>query len=311
MSADLTSSQAACILSDLGVDVSSDDLRLERRDDRWLIKWPGERIAWIAASEFAVARLQRERQILRTLQGRVPFELPIVIAQTGDGASQLRTWIQGIVDPRAVHRRVVMDPDFALKLGRSLGRAIAAIHMQDVDEFLKALLPRVPDLPTSCDEFFDKLLRVVDDPAIHAGAQSVMTSYLDILESLSVEPRALVHGDLGFHNLVLSQDMSRIKCIIDWESACWFDPHLDFRYLLADFDHLTLFDAAVTGYEQSGGSRINRHRVVLYNAVSALGFVAHRDGVPPDVKWCGRTLAEDVAWTHRALQMLVRYTNDA
>ncbi len=37
-------------------------------------------------------------------------------------------------------------------------------------------------------------------------------------------------------------------------------------------------------------------QILLYNAVVAFGYLAHRAGTRPDERSCGRTLAEDVSW---------------
>jgi hypothetical protein len=54
-------------------------------------------------------------------------------------------------------------------------------------------------------------------------------------------------------------------------------------------------------YESTTRIRIDRERVQLLNAMAAIGFLAFRHGHAPEEKWCGRTLAEDLAWTHAAL----------
>jgi hypothetical protein len=47
--------------------------------------------------------------------------------------------------------------------------------------------------------------------------------------------------------------------------------------------------------------RIDRGRVRLCNAASAICFLAFRRGVPPEERSCGRTLAEDLRWTRTTL----------
>jgi hypothetical protein len=54
-------------------------------------------------------------------------------------------------------------------------------------------------------------------------------------------------------------------------------------------------------YEPAVGRTLDRGRIWLYNAVCAISFLANRCGVPSDVKHCGRTLAEDLAWVDIAL----------
>jgi len=42
-------------------------------------------------------------------------------------------------------------------------------------------------------------------------------------------------------------------------------------------------------------------RILLYNAACAFSFLAHRAGTAQDAVCCGRTLAQDLAWTRQAV----------
>jgi hypothetical protein len=53
-------------------------------------------------------------------------------------------------------------------------------------------------------------------------------------------------------------------------------------------------EGALEVYEPVVGSRLDR--ILLGNAVSAIGFLAFRCGTPPDARSCGRTLTEDLDW---------------
>jgi aminoglycoside phosphotransferase (APT) family kinase protein len=300
----LTAEITASILAELGVDLPSAHVALEQREDRWLIRCPDARIVWIAGTERGCSVLDRERRLLRILDGSLPFAVPVVLAVTADGAADLRTLVPGEVDPWAVYHRVIGDDPFGSRLGRELGNALAALHALRVREAVESWLPHEPEWPISLGPIMEALQRVVDDRHIHAGAESVLDSYRSITRSLPRHERVLVHGDLGFHNLALSPETQTLSGIFDWAEACWSDHHLDFRHLLADADHQTLFEAAVSSYTTGGGRPIMRSRVLLYNAVWAISFLAYRDGVSPDIRWCGRTLAEDLAWTRRALRAI-------
>lgn len=300
----LTAETAVSILVELGVRLPPRDVALEQRDDRWLIRCPDGRIVWIAGTDRGCRALDRERRILRVLDGRLPFAVPVVLTVTSDGTADLRTFVSGVVDPWAIYRRVVGDQLFASRLGRELGSALAALHTLGIREAMESWLPHEPEWPLSLEPVMEALHRVVDDRRIHAGAENVLDSYHGLIGSLPPYERVLVHGDLGFHNVALSPETQMLSGIFDWAEACWSDYHLDFRHLLAGIDHQTLFEAAVSSYTASGGRPIMRSRVLLYNAVWAISFLAYRDGVSPDTLWCGRTLTEDLAWTRRALSAL-------
>ena len=66
---------------------------------------------------------------------------------------------------------------------------------------------------------------------------------------------------------------------------------------------ITASQAAIANHEnlERLGEELWRLEVALYNAVWPASFLAFRDGVPPDQLWCGRTLAQDLAWTPNIL----------
>jgi len=50
------------------------------------------------------------------------------------------------------------------------------------------------------------------------------------------------------------------------------------------------------------GRPIQRSRVVMYNAACAVSFLALRVDTPAEERSCGRTLAEDLAWSREAIE---------
>lgn len=120
---------------------------------------------------------------------------------------------------------------------------------------------------------------------------------------MNVDPadRVLVHGDLGVHNIVADACSLRVTGVFDWEAACWADRHIDFRYFVTTGSSQPLLDAAIAAYEPVTGRRISPARVREYNAAIAVTYLAFRAGVPAAERWCGRTLAQDLAWTREAL----------
>jgi hypothetical protein len=63
-----------------------------------------------------------------------------------------------------------------------------------------------------------------------------------------------------------------------------------------------VLDGALAVYERLLGVTLSRHRIHVYNAASAVSFLASRDGHSPEENWCGRTLAETLTWTGHALK---------
>jgi aminoglycoside phosphotransferase (APT) family kinase protein len=316
----VTPAEAAESLGCAGVRVRAADIRLVRRDDRWLVHLPGARLAWFAASGAARERMAVERRILRVLEMRCRFAVPRVLYESRDGWFDVRTMVPGIHgmhDAFAIFQRVRADSVAATRIGAALGAMLAEQHTQVPASDVAAWLPHRPSWPESRASIRDRLPAVVDDLALHAAADRVIAQYEELIEIAPPTDHVLVHTDLGFHNMGVDSTTLEVTGIFDWEAACWADRHLDFRYLVLDDDREThgdrhtLLEAALKVYEPAAGMRISRARVLLHHAACAIGYLAYRAGVPADERWCGRTLAEDLHWTCRAIARTLATPSDA
>jgi aminoglycoside phosphotransferase (APT) family kinase protein len=145
----------------------------------------------------------------------------------------------------------------------------------------------------------ERLPQVVNDHALIGVMEQVIERYEAV--PVGVEDRALVHGDVGLHNLALDLATDTVNGIFDYESAAWADRHHDFRYLLFDVHREDMLDSALEVYDPATGRQISRDRVRLYNAACAISYLAFRIGTSPDQRSCGRTPAEDLRWVHTSL----------
>jgi Ser/Thr protein kinase RdoA (MazF antagonist) len=298
----LTPEQACHALAAAGIRAVPREVLLERREQRWLARLPGERLAWFAAAEPARAALARERRLLRLLATRCGFAVPRVVVETPDGALDVRTMVPGHNDPHEVYARVSDDEDAAARLGSGIGAVLAELHTAvRADEV--GWLPERPEWPEPRDWIAVRLPQVIDDAGLRARADEVLARY-EALRTAD-EDRVLVHADLGFHNLTVDPETFAVRGVFDWEHACRADRHLDFRYLLGAVERQPLLDAALAVYEPAVGRALSRERILLHNAAAAVSFLAFRAGVAPHVRWAGRTLDEDLAWTRLALRRVL------
>ena len=242
-----------------------------------------------------------ERRVLRVLEQRCRFTAPRVIAEAPDGTVDVRTAVPGVHDTWAVFRHLKQDEAASRNVGATLGEILADLHTNVPSTDVKDWIPHRPDWPEPRAVIAERLPQVVDDPHLHAAADAVIAAYEDAIESTADSDRVLVHGDLGLHNVSIDALALRVNGIFDWETACWSDRHVDFRYLAFDVGRLELLESAIESYGQLTGVEISRERVALYNAASAIGFLAYRVGVTPETRWCGRTLREDLEWTRHAI----------
>jgi aminoglycoside phosphotransferase (APT) family kinase protein len=85
-----------------------------------------------------------------------------------------------------------------------------------------------------------------------------------------------LHGDFHGWNFVMSQDLSQLRALVDFEHWTVGDPSFDFRYLPWQEPSLDLLFAVLAGYETATGRRIDIDRVMAWNTLTNLGDAAWR-----------------------------------
>jgi hypothetical protein len=293
------SAEAACAaLRASGLMLEPADLQLARREERWAIALPGNRMAWFAASAAGQERLAAERRVLRLLARRCTFQVPHVVYEDPAGFD-VREIVVGECDPWALYAQIKTDPALARRIGRSLGAILVEQHARVSHVDVAGWLREQVEWPCSKAWIRERIADVIDDPPLIAAIDHLLDRY----EGVAVDPddRVFVHTDLGLHNLAVDPQTKEVRGVFDYDGAAWADRHHDFRYLALSIPHEPVLDAALTIYEPALGRRIDRQRVWLYNAACAASFLAFRHGVPADERWCGRTLAEDLTWLRDAL----------
>jgi aminoglycoside phosphotransferase (APT) family kinase protein len=293
-SRDLSTDQASGSLSAAGFAVAASELIVDPREERTVFRMPDERAAWFATSEAGRARLKHEARVLRLLAERCSFEAPRVLFESQDGTLQVRALVPGNTRAFEWYREAQHSPEKARAFGTSIGALLADQHTRIHQPDGAGWLRRTLEWPLPAAEVRAALRRTISDGILYARCDRL----LGLSEGVQVTPGdcVLVHGDLGFHNSVLDPKTFHVIGVYDYDGAAWADRSYDFRYLS---DHV--LEAALAAYEPLVGVKPSRPRIHLYNAASAVSFLAYRDGHAPDERWCGRTLAEDLAWTEHAL----------
>jgi hypothetical protein len=286
-------------LHEAGLRLESEQIRLERREERWLAHLPGEQIAWFAASAEGLRRLRLERRVLGLLEARCSFQAPRLLYESGDHSFDLRSKVTGLCDPAGVYQRLRRDTALAARIGEGVGRILAEQHTCIRPGDAAGWLPQQVTWPEPGDWIRARVPQVVADADLIDSIDELLAIY----EGLAIgdDERALVHTDVGLHNLALDPDTLQVRGIFDFDGTAWADRCHDFRYLF-DFNRPELLNAALAIYEPIVGRSLPRRRILLYNAVCAFSYLAYRLGTPPDEDSCGRTLAEDVDWSRRAIE---------
>jgi phosphotransferase family enzyme len=297
--AQLTPDIASAALATAGLAFGPAEIQIEKHEERWLARLPGQRLAWFAASAAGRAQLATERRVLRLLEARCAFCVPRVLFEPPSGEFDVRSSVVGRADPWNVYAVLQHSPEAAARIGAAVGAILAEQHSCIAAREVAGWLPLRPGWPESREWIRERLPGVIDDADLQARADDLMCVY----EELAVldDDRVLAHTDVGLHNLAIDPDSYDVRGVFDYEGAAWADRHHDFRYLVLDAERYELLDSAGAVYERATGHSIDRERVLLYNAVCALSFLAFRAGHRPDERWCGRTLDEDLRWSKLAI----------
>src|SRR5262249_22231142 len=156
-----------------------------------------------------------------------------------DGAFDVRAAVEGDVDPFAVHRRVIGDPTLARRLGTAVGGILAEQHAAVAGAGVAGRRPtppaRPPAPPPPPAPLPPALLRArlphaTDDAGLLVRIEVVLARYEGLV--VTEADRALVHTDVGFHNLAIEPATLAVRGIFDYAGAAWADRHHDFRYLV-------------------------------------------------------------------------------
>lgn len=259
-------------------------------------------MAWFARSSRGLKSLRSERAVLRLLASRCTFRAPRVLLEAADGGFDVREMVPGECEPARIWNEVCSSPTLALRVGTDVGKILAEQHSRVQENDLSGLVPDRPPWPPAIDDVLDGLSRVRDSWA-SGSAPTIMAEYERV--SGSAKSRALVHTDVGFHNLAVDPETRSINGLFDYGDAAWADPHHDFRYLVLDIDQWELLDGATASYRAETGVPVFRERVLLYNAACALGYLAYGDRKAPEDRSCGRTLSEDIEWSRLAVRRVL------
>ena len=291
------------MLADAGFAVDASDLEIECRGGRWIVRWLGNQLAWLPDSDAGAGRLATDRRVLRLLGARCDFSVPRVLAEL-PGGGDVRAMVQGMREPWRLAGRLSADPALSDRLGRKIGSMLAQQHGRIVAADVAGWLRTVPTWPEAAAWMRSRLPAVIDDRQLLDDIEVVIAQW-ECLPTADAD-RALIHGDLGLHNLAIDETSGDVRGLFDHDDAAWADRHYDFRYLAFDLGRSRLLDAALETYGEASGRVIDRGRVMLLNAASAICFLAFRCGVAPEQNWCGRTLAEDLAWVRWSMDQLNR-----
>jgi hypothetical protein len=141
----ITAESACEALREAGIALSPGELRIERREDRWAIWLPGERIAWFPANARGRERLTIERSVLRLLAERCMFTAPRILYESSSGFD-VRAMVPGRCEPCLLYERIKTDLPLAQQIGQAIGTILAEQHTRADQSLCRELAARATDL---------------------------------------------------------------------------------------------------------------------------------------------------------------------
>jgi Phosphotransferase enzyme family len=298
---DLTADAVCEALREAGLAFAPTEIHVEQREGRWAVWLPRDRMAWFPANEPARRRLTVERNVLRLLAERCTFQAPRIVFESPLGYD-VRAIVPGRCDPWGLYEQIKHDAALARRIGHALGLILVEQHTRITRPDVAGWLPQRLPWPEAGDWIRERIPQVVDDPKLIPAIERTLAIY----EAATIDPgdRVLLHGDLGLHNVVVDPVTLEVRGVFDYDGAAWADRHHDFRYLFLDIGQEELLEAALAVYEPVVGRTLSRERIWLYNTACAISYLAYRRGVPPEQRYCGRTLAEDLGWVRSGIERL-------
>jgi len=215
----LTPATACRALREAGFPHPAEALHIDAREERWAVSLPDGHIAWFPASEGGAARLAVERRVLGLVAKRCSFRVPEILFVSNAGFD-VRRMVPGRCDPWGLYRRCQADRRLAQKIGRAIGQILVEQHTRIVRADAAGWLRQHVPWPETGAWIGERLPSVIDDRGLIRALADVIEEY----EGMAVDSadRALVHGDLGLHNLALDQ-ADAVNGVFDYDGAAWAD----------------------------------------------------------------------------------------
>ncbi|MET0987388.1 MAG: phosphotransferase family protein [Steroidobacteraceae bacterium] len=154
--------------------------------------------------------------------------------------------------PKSAH----LAQQFATLLGALHGLSVNRVaHLPD----LKTKIYSQTDLRETLAWYRDIYVRL-DDPS---ATISSIFAWLERTVSEVEGPLAVVHGDVGFHNMLVHDGM--ITGLLDWEEAHLGNPAEDVGYCRGDIEQMMDWPTFMETYRSSGGPMLSVAAIDFYS----------------------------------------------
>ncbi|MFL7962128.1 phosphotransferase family protein [Pseudomonas kielensis] len=158
---------------------------------------------------------------------------------------------------QSAHLTVPMDPASRQRWADSILDSLVMLHREtlqtdrDIRDLLRAEI--------------DELRQRVRDRERHAhpGIACGLSWLQSHLSDLEGRPACRVHGDVGFHNMLMADD--KLVALLDWEFSHISDPVEDLRYVKPFIEQLDVWPWFIEQYEQRSGMSYDARAARYFN----------------------------------------------
>jgi aminoglycoside phosphotransferase len=255
-------------LGGLGIDLAGAHVTPQWREWRWIAQIDTERICHFASSDGARMRMAQERELLGALQGRLPCEIPSVLATSKDGRLQVRRMVIG---EQVQNREAEVGSSRGWEsIAESYGAAIASLHRAiDPNQAATLVQPRPENLPYPAEQLRPLADRWIEDVGLARQVIAILDLYAAIRPGR--EDRVLIHGDLMADNMVFDLSKRRFVGMFDFSEAEVADRHLDLKYIHSFGRRFA--ERLMTTYESEAALRLDRARPAVYHIACAVSHL--------------------------------------
>jgi aminoglycoside phosphotransferase (APT) family kinase protein len=226
----------------------------------------------------------RRDQMVQTMTGSVVTEFPLLqkLFDAGVAVPQplfLETSEAALGKPFAVverlpgmslgtHFSVPEQREVALALAEQLAKLHSIPAAQFADVFPSAPLEDSPSLRLRrLEEMRSAWSQLSSTPSITMEAAF---RWLEQNIDCATGPLSLVHGDLGFHNMLI--DGPRLTAILDWETAHIDHPACDLGYVRPVIEQMVPWSEFMNRYRAAGGRAITPREVHFFGMWEIIGI---------------------------------------
>jgi aminoglycoside phosphotransferase (APT) family kinase protein len=220
--------------------------------------WVGAVSATSVISEFEVLK--------RLWQADLRVPKPVILEASSDALGSpfmVVTRIAGKLEGD------LFAPPISERLALQLAEQVGRLHALPARDF--AGLPGIVEHSCTQEQLRAELAEfrpVIEKFGVPSQTVNVAQKWLEANVSRIEGPRTLVHGDIGFHNLLCDGD--QLTAVLDWELAHIGSPARDLGYLKSFVEMMTTWPRFMEAYRSAGGAALSEFTVNFYTLFSSV-----------------------------------------